>query len=99
MARKAGRILIFGGLPKDNSKPGVDMNIVHYGALQIIGITAFAPRHQRAALQFLASGRIPGDKLITHRFPLSDFNKGAMMMLEGKVLKPVFFPDEAYLDE
>lgn len=97
MARKAGRILIFGGLPKDNSKPDVDMNIVHYEALQIIGITAFAPRHQRAALKFLASGRIPGDKLITHRFPLTEFKKGAMMMLEGKVLKPVFFPDEEYL--
>ena len=99
MARKAGRILIFGGLPKERSKIEVDMNIVHYQALQIIGITGFAPRHQRAALQFLASGRIPGDKLITHRLPLTDFNKGAMMMLEGKVLKPVFFPDVEYLNE
>jgi L-iditol 2-dehydrogenase len=97
MARKAGRILIFGGLPKDNSKPGVDMNIVHYEALQIIGTTAFAPRHQRTALKFLASGRVPGDKLITHRFPLSEFRTGAMMALEGKVLKAVFFPDEEYL--
>ncbi len=92
MARKAGRILIFGGLPKDNSKPGVDMNIVHYNALQIIGTTAFAPRHQRVALQFLASGRVPGDKLITHRFPLSEFKTGATMALDGKVLKAVFFP-------
>ena len=90
MARKTGRILIFGGLPKDNSKPGVDMNIVHYNALHVIGITAFAPRHQRQALQLLASGRIPGDKLVTHRFPLTDFLRGAQMALEGKVLKSVF---------
>lgn len=96
MARKAGRILIFGGLPKDNSKPGVDMNIVHYEALQIIGTTAFAPRHQRTALKFLASGRVPGDKLITHRFPLSEFKKGAEMALQGKVLKAVFYPDEEF---
>jgi L-iditol 2-dehydrogenase len=92
MARKAGRILIFGGLPKDNSKPGVDMNIVHYNALQIMGTSAFAPRHQRIALRFLASGRVPGDKLVTHRFPLSEFKMGATMALEGKVLKAVFFP-------
>jgi L-iditol 2-dehydrogenase len=32
------------------------------------------------------------DKLITHRFPLADFNKGAHMALEGKVLKAVFIP-------
>ena len=44
MARKGGRILLFGGLPKDNSKPGVDMNIVHYNALHLIGTTIFAPR-------------------------------------------------------
>ena len=32
MARKGGRILLFGGLPKDNSRPGMDMNVVHYNA-------------------------------------------------------------------
>lgn len=92
MARKGGRILIFGGLPKDNSKPGVDMNTVHYNALHLIGTTTFAPRHQRIALHLMASGRIPADKLVTHRFPLSEFKKGATMALEGKTLKVVFFP-------
>jgi len=92
MARKTGRILVFGGLPKDDSKPGVDMNIVHYKTLHLIGISGFGPRHQRQALQLLASGRIPGDKLVSHRFPLSEFEKGAKMALEGKVLKAVFLP-------
>ena len=92
MARKGGHILIFGGLPKGNSKPGVDMNIVHYNALHLIGTTTFAPRHQRIALRLMASGRIPADKLVTHRFPLTEFKKGATMALEGKTLKAVFFP-------
>lgn len=92
MARKGGRILLFGGLPKDNSKPGVDMNIVHYNALHLIGTTIFAPRHFRLALKLVASGRLPVDKLISHRFPLADFQKGAMMALEGQVLKAVFNP-------
>ena len=94
MARKAGRILIFGGLPKENSKLDVDMNVVHYNALHIIGTTAFAPRHQRIALRFLASGRIPLEKLVSHRFPLAEFKTGATMALEGKVLKGVFFPGQ-----
>lgn len=92
MARKGGRILLFGGLPKDNSKPGVDMNIVHYNALHLIGTTIFAPRHFRLALKLVASGRVPVDKLISHRFPLADFKKGAEMALEGQVLKAVFNP-------
>jgi L-iditol 2-dehydrogenase len=92
MARKGGRILLFGGLPKDKSKPGVDMNIVHYNALHLIGTTIFSPRHYRLALKFVASGRIPVDKLVTHRFRLSEFNQGAKLALEGKVLKAVFSP-------
>ncbi len=92
MARKGGRILLFGGLPKDKSKPGVDMNIVHYNGLHLIGTTIFAPRHQRLAVNLVSSGRFPTDKLVTHRFPLDDFVTGANMALEGKVLKAVFFP-------
>jgi L-iditol 2-dehydrogenase len=92
MANKGGRILLFGGLPRDNSKPGVDMNIVHYNALQLIGTTTFAPRHQIVALKLLASGRIPGEKLVTHRFPLSEFKKAVEMAMGGKVLKAVLLP-------
>ena len=92
MARQGGRILVFGGLPKDNSKPGVDINTLHYNALHMIGNTIFAPRHQRMALRLMASGRIPADKLVTHRLPLSEFKRGATMALEGMVLKAVFFP-------
>jgi L-iditol 2-dehydrogenase len=92
MARKAGRIVIFGGLPKDNSKPGVDMNVVHYNALHIIGTTTFAPRHQRSALELMQSGRIPAEKLVTHRLPLEKFAEGVELAMEGKALKVVFTP-------
>jgi len=92
MARKGGRILIFGGLPQDNSRPGVDMNLIHYNGLHVIGTTTLAPQHQRVALQLMTSGRIPVDKLVTHRFPLSEFKKGVGMALAGKTLKVVFLP-------
>jgi len=92
MARKGGRILLFGGLPTDKSKPGIDTNLIHYNGLHLIGTTIFAPRHHRLSVHLVTSGRFPVDKLITHRFPLDDFNQGANMALEGKVLKAVFFP-------
>jgi L-iditol 2-dehydrogenase len=91
MARKGGRILLFGGLPKDQTKPGIDMNIVHYHALHLIGTTIFAPRHQLLSLKLLLSGRIPAQRLIT-RFPLQDFVAGAQQALDGKLLKAVFMP-------
>jgi L-iditol 2-dehydrogenase len=92
VARKGGRILVFGGLPKEDSKPGVDMNLVHYKGLHYIGTTTFAPRHQRVALRLMAAGRIPPEKLVTHRFPLTDFVAGASLALQGETLKVVFLP-------
>ncbi len=92
MARKGGRVIQFGGLPKDDSKPGVDMNLVHYNALHIIGTTTFAPKHNARALELILAGKIPGDKLVTHRFPLEDFVEGAKLALAGKALKAVFLP-------
>ncbi len=92
MAAKGGRILLFGGLPKDSSPPAIDLNLVHYKALHLMGTTIFAPRHNRIALDMIASGKMPVEKLITHRFKLIDFNNGAMIALDGKVLKAVFMP-------
>jgi len=92
MARRGGRVVVFGGLPKGNSEVGIDMNVVHYNALHLIGISTFAPRHQRKALAFMTSGRIPMDKLVSHRFPLEDFQEGAQLALDGQVLKAVFIP-------
>jgi L-iditol 2-dehydrogenase len=90
MARKGGRILVFGGLPKERSRPGIDMNRVHYHALHLIGTTIFAPHHQATALRLLASGRIPADRLITERLPLSRFREGLDRALAGGSLKTVF---------
>jgi L-iditol 2-dehydrogenase len=92
IARKGGRILLFGGLARDDSRPGIDMNLVHYNALHLIGTTIFAPRHHEKALQLLVSGQIDGNKLITHRGSLEDFCSIAELALEGKVRKAVIQP-------
>ena len=91
-ARKGGRVLLFGGLPKENPYAPVNMNTVHYNALSLIGTTIFAPRHFQAALRLLASGRIHVNVLISHRFPLTQFGEGARLALEGQACKVVFLP-------
>jgi L-iditol 2-dehydrogenase len=92
VTRKGGRILLFGGLPKGEETPGVNMNTVHYNSLHLIGTTIFAPRHNHIALELLSGGRVSAKKFISHRFQLSDFVKGARLALEGKVRKIVFTP-------
>ena len=92
MARKGGRVLLFGGLPKDKARPGIDMNLVHYNALHLIGTTIFAPRHNRMAMDLVATGRVSAEKFITHVLPLDQFAEGVKLAQEGKARKVVFTP-------
>jgi L-iditol 2-dehydrogenase len=92
MARKGGRVLLFGGLPKEQSKPAIDTNIIHYNALHVIGTTIFAPRHYATAIDLLASGRIEGERIVTHRFSLAEFARGVELAMQGQVRKAVFLP-------
>jgi L-iditol 2-dehydrogenase len=92
MARKGGRVLLFGGLPNDQSRPGIDMNLVHYNALHLIGTTIFAPRHNRIAMNLVASGRISAENFISHILPLTQFTEGVKLAMEGKTRKVVFKP-------
>lgn len=89
---KGGRVVLFGGLPHDDSCPGIDTNLVHYKNLELIGISKFAPRHFRMSLEMLASGQIPGSKLVSHVMDLEDFNRGVELARAGKAMKVVFKP-------
>lgn len=90
VAQKAGRIAFFGGLPHDNSKVELDSNQIHYKGLFVIGTTGFAPRHYSQSLDLLASGRISGEKLVSHILPLKEFHKGVELAQSGEAMKVVF---------
>jgi L-iditol 2-dehydrogenase len=90
MAAKGGRVLLFGGLPKDKSRPGIDTNLIHYNALAVMGTTIFAPEHHKAALELLSNGTVRADLLVTHRLPLERFAEGAQAAMDGKAIKVVF---------
>jgi Zn-dependent alcohol dehydrogenase len=40
----------------------------------------------------LASGRIPGDKLVTHVLELDRFDEGVQLAFDGKAIKVVYKP-------
>ncbi len=92
MTKKGGRVVIFGGLPADQACPPVNMNIVHYNALQLTGTTIFAPRHHRMALKLVASDKGLAEQVISHVLPLTAFAEGVDLALAGKARKVVFVP-------
>jgi len=92
MAAKGGRILFFGGLPKEKSMVSFDSNLIHYRGLKIIGATTFSPKHHEIALSMFVSRKIHAQDYITHVFPLEDYQKAIDALLNGEALKVVLKP-------
>lgn len=80
MARKTGAVAIIATY--HSNEVLIPANTVNFNELRIVGSKA-NPNVSEQALNFLSSGAIRGEALITHTFPLSDYEK-AVGLFEGK---------------
>jgi len=92
MVRKRGRVILFGGLPKANPMTTLDSNLIHYGEIVVVGAFSYHPTIHAMALQLIAGGKIPADKLITHTFGLDQIDKAYRTAETGSALKVVIKP-------
>ncbi len=89
MVRKAGKVALFGGLPRVDPRVTVDGNRIHYGEILLVGAFSYHPVHHALALEFLANGGISGEAVITHRFPLAQVAEAFDVAAGGQALKVV----------
>lgn len=80
MVRKTGSVAIIATYYTDQTP--IPINLVNFSEIRIIGSKA-NPNVSEQVLRYLASGVIQGDKLITHKFPLEDYEK-AVDIFENK---------------
>lgn len=92
ISRKRGKVVIFGGLPKDNHHVQFDGNLIHYGEIEMIGSFSYHPRYHASALETLVRGLIPVDKLITAQFSLDQIEEGFISAASGEALKVIIKP-------
>jgi L-iditol 2-dehydrogenase len=92
MAVARGRVSLFGGLPRDDSIIASDSNLIHYRELSVVGAYGSAPRHNREALELIATGRVPVGDLITHRLPLDRVLDAIDVVARGEGIKVVIEP-------
>src|SRR5205823_8853753 len=71
LVRPGGTVLFFSGLERGASL-AVDAYRLHYEELTLRGAFHHTPATVRAALDFLASGAYPWERLITHRITLDE---------------------------
>jgi L-iditol 2-dehydrogenase len=84
-----GRVNFFGGLPKGKEKVLLDTNIIHYKQLILTGTTRSSLWHYRKTLDFIASGIVDIDPLITHRYKLNDIKTALDNLANAVGLKHV----------
>jgi L-iditol 2-dehydrogenase len=92
MAARRGRISFFGGLPKTNPYIRCDSNLVHYRELMIMGANGSAPEHNKRALEYISSGKVPVKDLITARLPLERALEAFDIVAKGEAIKVTIEP-------
>ena len=92
MLARQGRMSLFGGLPKDKPTITLDSNLVHYRELLLVGANGSSPAHNKQALDYIASGLVPVDDLITHRLPLDRVLDAIEIVARGDAIKVTIEP-------
>ncbi len=92
LVRKRGTVCLFASLPVDGEMLSMNSRLIHYGELRIVGTSDSTPAHVQTAVDLLASGKLPADKLATHILPLDGIFDAYELMKSGKSLRVVLKP-------
>ena len=84
-----GRVNFFGGLPKGKENVELDTNIIHYKQLILTGTTRSSLWHYRKTLNFIATGVVNIDPLITHNYKLDEIKTALDNLANAVGLKHV----------
>lgn len=87
--RKAGKVVLFGGLPKSNPMTTLDANKIHYGEVEVVGAFSYHPLFHKLALELISRRIIPTELLITHTFPLEKIDEAFETTASGNGLKVI----------
>ncbi|NOZ49429.1 MAG: alcohol dehydrogenase catalytic domain-containing protein [Chloroflexi bacterium] len=92
LTRKAGRIVLFGGLARANPMTTLDGNRIHYGEQEVVGAFSYHPTKHETAVSLLHRHIFPAENLITHTFTLDDIAQAFETAASGAGLKVLVQP-------
>lgn len=86
LVRPGGTVHFFGGC-KSGSTVTFDTTRMHYGDIKMMSVFHHTPKYFRQALELIASGQVPVEKLITDTIGLKDVQAALEKHIEGKAIK------------
>lgn len=84
--RPGGTVHFFGGC-KSGSTVTFDTTKMHYGDITLMSVFHHTPKYFRQALDYIASGEVEVEKLITAEIPLDKVEWAMEQHIEGKAIK------------
>lgn len=87
LAAVNGRVVFFGGLPKDRAKVVLDTNLIHYRQIEVTGTTRQSLAQFRRTLDLLVDGVLRVDDLITSTHPVGESAAAIRAAASGEGLK------------
>ncbi len=92
LVRKRGRVMFFASLPVGKSMLNIDSRLIHYKEIRVMGSSDSTPEHVMKAVDILASGKFPAEKIITHCLTLKDIEQAFDLMRSGESLRVILKP-------
>ena len=89
--RPGGTVHFFGGC-KSGSTVTFDTTRMHYGDIKLMSVFHHTPKYFRQALDYIASGDVEVEKLITNTLALKDVEFAMKQHIEGKAIKFLIKP-------
>lgn len=87
LAAVNGRVVFFGGLPKDRAQVPLDTNLIHYRQLMVTGTTRQSLRQFQACLELVTEGVLRLEDLVTATFELENTTDAIAAMASARGLK------------
>jgi L-iditol 2-dehydrogenase len=82
-----GRVVFFGGLPKDRALVPLDTNLIHYRQLMVTGTTRQSLRQFQACLELVTEGVLRLEDLVTATYSLENTTDAIAAMTSARGLK------------
>ena len=96
MVRKRGRVVIYGGTPRNAEMTTLNSNMIHYNEIMVVGAFSYPATGLSDALSAIQSGKINADMYINAKVSLEDVVKGMDMVTKGEALKVMIDPWMSY---
>ncbi len=82
-----GRVIFFGGLPKESELVPLNGNLIHYRQLIVTGTARSSLSQIRTCIGLVSDGLVRLDDLISHHYHLSEVNQAFMNATKGEGIK------------